>query len=121
MFATINILTYKSRKTYLNFRNNLLLLRKNLPRDMQVRVLFIRKILDGVAAIQYLFKGKPAFFMAVIKAHRDFKRLWKMEYRDFSQVTHPDPAKIAGWYNRSIVFNYFIRGRKRFGDLTRHK
>ncbi|MCX6223444.1 MAG: glycosyltransferase family 2 protein [Bacteroidia bacterium] len=109
------------KKLYLNFRNNLLLLRKNLPSEMRARILIVRKILDGVAALQYLFKGKPAFFIAVLKAYRDFYRLWKKEYNNYSAPTHPAPVELDGWYNRSIVAAFFIARKRRLGELTHHK
>lgn len=109
------------KKLYLNFRNNLLLLRKNLPSDMRFKILTVRKILDGAAALQYLLKGKPRFFMAVLKAHRDFYRLWKKEYGNYCGPVHPVPAKLEGWYNRSIVAAFFIAGKKRFGELTHQR
>jgi len=105
------------KKLYLNFRNNLLLLRKNLPPHRQRRVMLFRKILDGIAAMQYLFKGKPAFFMAVLKAHFDFYRLWNREYRNYSASVHPAPHQIDGWYNKSIVAGFFIGGKKKFNQL----
>jgi len=109
------------KKLYLNFRNNLLLLRKNLPSDMRARILLVRKILDGIAAIQYLLKGKPAFFIAVLKAYRDFNRLWKKEYSHYSGPAHPAPFQLDGWYNRSIVAAFFIAHKKKFNDLSHHR
>lgn len=109
------------KKLYLNFRNNLLLLRKNLPIHLQFRILLVRKILDGIAAMQYLLKGKPAFFMAVLNAHRDFHRLWKKEYGNYSGTAHPAPFQLDGWYNRSIVAAFYIQRKKRFDELTNHK
>jgi GT2 family glycosyltransferase len=105
------------RKLYLNFRNNLLLLRKNLPGKLRRRIMVTRKVLDGVAAIQYLFRGKPSFFMAVLKGHLDFYRLWSKEYRDYPIPVDAVPAQIEGWYNRSIVAAFFIRGIRRFSQL----
>ena len=112
----------ESPKTlFLNFRNNLLLLQKNLPRHLRGKTMFARKILDGLAAIQYLLKGKPEFFMAVLKAHRDFYRLWKEEYHNFSGPVHPAPFQLDGWYNRSIVAAFFIAGKKRFNALNHQR
>lgn len=105
------------KKLYLNFRNNLLLLRKNLPPDMRNRILLFRKILDGIAAIQYLIKGKPRFFIAVLKAHRDFKRLWRKEYGNYSAPAHREPWKLEGWHNKSIVAAFFIAGKRNFSEL----
>jgi GT2 family glycosyltransferase len=109
------------KKLYLNFRNNLLLLRKNLPKRMQTRILLVRKILDGIAAMQYLIRGKPRFFMAVVKAHWDFNRLWEKEYSNFSSSTHPFPTELDGWYNQSIVGAFFLAGKKRFNALKHHR
>jgi len=109
------------KKLYLNFRNNLLLLKKNIPSANLRKKLFTRKILDGIAAAQYLLKGKPAFFMAVVKAHRDFSKLWKKEYADYSGIRHPAPEKLTGWYNHSIVAAYFLGGKKKFDDIFHHR
>jgi GT2 family glycosyltransferase len=109
------------KKLYLNFRNNLLLLRKNLPPDMQFRTLLVRKILDGIAAIQYILKGKPIFFLAVLKAHRDYYRLWKKEYRGHNGLTHNTPVNIEGWYNRSIVTAFFLSGKRKHSELKHQR
>ena len=109
------------KKLYLNFRNNLLLLRKNLPMELKSRILLVRKILDGVAALQYLLKGKPSFFIAVIRAHRDFRRLWKKEYGDYYAPTSPAPVNIKGWYNDSIVAAFFLRGKRKFSQLRNYR
>jgi GT2 family glycosyltransferase len=109
------------RKLYLNFRNNLLLLKKNLPHHKQHRIILMRKILDGVAALQYLMKGKIAFSLSVLRAHRDFSRLWKREYEKYEARVHPHPERIEGWYNQSIVAAFFLAGRRRFSDLNRHR
>lgn len=66
-------------KLRLNYRNNLLLLENNLPltigRRKAVWRIFLRKIIDGITAVAYLFQGKPAFFKAVIEAHREYRKL----------------------------------------------
>lgn len=70
------------RKTYLNFRNNLLLLHKNLPEGEGRRKLFIRRLADTLAFGMYLLTGKWKDARAVVKAHGDFKRM-RGNYRDF--------------------------------------
>lgn len=104
-------------KLYLNFRNNLILLRKNLPGNLQQRIILARMILDGIAAVQFLVKGKPSFFFAVIKGHRHFKRLWKKEYENYTGPVHDFPDQLQGWYNKSVVFAFFLGGKKKFRDL----
>jgi hypothetical protein len=107
-------------KIYLNFRNNLLLLRKNLPRKSRRRVLLARMLFDGIAAMKYLFEGKPRFFAAVIRAHRDFYRRASKKGNPDTGLQAANPATYPGWFNRSIVVEFFILGRKRFSDLS-HK
>ena len=66
-------LSYGSpQKIYLNFRNNLFLLYKNLPKGKLYGTLFKRMILDGVAAFQFLLTGQFKAFIRVLGAHRDF-------------------------------------------------
>lgn len=67
------------RKTYLNFRNNLLLLHKNLTRRRGRRVLFLRRLADTLAFGMFLLKGDIANARAVLRAHRDFRKM-RREY-----------------------------------------
>ena len=70
------------RKTYLNFRNNLLMLHKNLPRKVGRRKLFVRRLADTLGFMFFLLQGKTGDAKAVIRAHNDFRRMRK-EYFDF--------------------------------------
>ena len=63
------------RKTFLNFRNNLLMLYKNLPEADLRKVMRVRRVLDYVAALQFLVKGDAANARAVVRARREFRRL----------------------------------------------
>ncbi|MGM9820888.1 MAG: glycosyltransferase family 2 protein [Candidatus Onthomorpha sp.] len=76
-----------ARKTYLNFRNNLLLLYKNLPKDKVKSVIGKRKVLDFVAAMVFLLGGKPKEALAVRQAHQDFKKAIHL-YKE--QTNNPD-------------------------------
>ena len=68
------------RKTFLNFRNNLLMLYKNLPESDLASVLFIRALLDYVAAAMFLLKGEWGSTKAVFRARREYRKL-KSEFR----------------------------------------
>ena len=70
------------RKTYLNFRNNLLMLHKNLPKNKGKRLLLKRRLADTLAFGFFLVKGKWGDCKAVLKAHRDFRKMRK-QYSDF--------------------------------------
>lgn len=72
------------RKTYLNFRNNLLMLHKNLPRKEGKRLLFIRRLADTLAFGFFLVKGKWKDAGAVVRAHGDFRKM-KKKYVGFPE------------------------------------
>ncbi|MCL3781645.1 glycosyltransferase family 2 protein [Prolixibacteraceae bacterium JC049] len=112
-------LGYESpRKVYLNFRNSLFMLGKNLHRKEFLSKLFIRMILDGVAAFKFLLEGKGSFFMAILRAHMAFYSncsYWMKERKKL-------PNKIllknhSGVLNGSIVWHYFVKKHQKFSDL----
>lgn len=102
--------TSNPRKTYLNFRNNLLMLHKNLPDETRGKTLFIRRLLDTVAWAKYMatFDFKNA--NAILKAHNDFKKMRK------AYTTHPtiDLLRTRTDCRRNILLDYYLRGRKKF-------
>lgn len=102
------------RKTYLNFRNNLLMLYKNLPQAVRGRRLLRRKLLDGVAALKFALTLSFGNVAAVWRAHRDFGRM-KADYTDL-----PDTPADALTGCPNILVNYYLRGRKTFDRLPRH-
>lgn len=102
------------RKTFLNFRNNLLLLHKNLPCKEFNRIYRKRMALDALAAATFLITGGWQDFKAVFKAHADFRRM-KRENTGSSPISPggtPD-----GRSPFSILFQYHLRGKKRFSEL----
>lgn len=106
------------RKIYLNYRNNLYLLFKNLPAGRLFPVMFVRLLMDVLSAAVYLSRGKGKFFMAVIRAHLTFYRnipvLFKK--RKLNEVT-TGKSNIYGIYPGSIVFDYFFRNKRTFSQL----
>ena len=99
-------------KTYLNFRNSLFMLIKNLPSSKLFQILFIRMILDGVAACKFLMQGKFNHFLAVGRAHFHFYLKFSFFFKKRNSISKPNYFKI-----NSIVFSYFIRKRKVFLEL----
>ncbi|MFN8275880.1 MAG: glycosyltransferase family 2 protein [Chitinophagales bacterium] len=101
------------RKTYLNFRNNLFLLMKNLPASALWWKLPLRWILDVVAAWQSLLKAKKtADFLAIAKAHiHALQGAGKMLSKR-QQITAQVPL-----FSGSVVWAYFIQGKRRFTEL----
>ena len=105
-------------KTYLNFRNSLFLLYKNLPDEKFSSVMFIRKILDGVAAVFFIVKGSLKSAKAVWKAHMDYyKSLDKLrEKRKIVkglEINHAQTSVL----NKSIVFEFYLKGNKTYNSL----
>ena len=100
------------QKTYLNFRNSLLMLTKNVPLSNLFLVLFIRMILDGIAGFQFLFKGKFQHFSAILRAHFSFYKMFLKTYNKRESNQYKDYFKI-----KSIVFTYFINNGKVFEKL----
>lgn len=105
-------------KTYLNFRNSLFLLYKNLPDNEFKRVLFIRKVLDGVAALFFLLKGSSKSLVAVWRAHMDFYKAIphlkeKRKLVSEMDITH----KQNLIFRKSIVYQFYIRGKKTYSEL----
>lgn len=97
------------RKTYLNFRNNLLLLHKNLPRAAGRRKLFVRRLADTLAFMMFLLKGDLGNARAVIKAHSDFRKMRK-EYTDFPAT---DTLSVLPGAKRNIIIDRYLLGKKK--------
>ena len=100
------------KKTYLNFRNSLLMLTKNLPKESLYQILFLRMVLDGIAGIQFLFQGKFKHLIAILKAHYSFYQLFKTNYKKRGEF------QSAKYYTtKSIVYQYFIKNIKVFNSI----
>jgi len=107
------------RKLFLNYRNNLYLLFKNLPKDQFVKILFIRMVLDGVSSIMYLLQGKFSFFLSVPKAHFAFYSSLKYFIKKRNEIAKRRTVnKHAEMFKRSIVFSFFIRKVRKFSSLS---
>ncbi len=104
------------QKLFLNYRNNLIMLLKNLPKGKVLHLIFIRLVLDGFSAGVYLASFKISLFFAVLKAHFAFyaqirKTLKKRKKLKISKKFHKET------YKKSIIVSFFIRKQKKFKDL----
>jgi len=102
-------------KTYLNFRNNLYLLYKNLPSESLFKIFFIRLILDGIAAIKFIFERNHQHFPAVIKAHFRFYKNFKMISKKRKALNNQ--RKHEDIFDGSIIAEYFLKGKKYFSEI----
>ncbi len=101
------------RKTYLNFRNGLYLLCKNLHSSQLWKVLFIRMVLDGLAGIKFLTEFKFREIGSIFKAHFTF--YCHIGYWLNKRKATPNKAlSPSGMYNKSMVFDFFVRSKRKF-------
>lgn len=101
------------QKTFLNFRNTLFVLLKNVPSARVYILVFIRMCLDGIAFIKFMAEGKPAHAIAILRAHQDFYGKCRSIYRKRKGL------KRTGNYfaGISIIWSYFIRGKKTYPEI----
>ncbi|MGE5394599.1 MAG: glycosyltransferase family 2 protein [Candidatus Saccharibacteria bacterium] len=107
------------RKLFLNFRNNLWLLYKNLPGNQLFSILFIRMILDGLAALKLVGELNFNGIKSVLKAHYHFyKSLNELHRKRMSVLRNKEFRKPKEMLHKSIVFQFYIRKKKRFSDIN---
>ncbi len=105
--ATLN--ESNPKKTFLNFRNSLLMLVKNLPKNKLFQILFIRLLLDGIAGIHFIFQGKFKHCFAIVKAHFYFYHLISRNLKKRSDFQSNKYYKAD-----SIVLQYYVKNGKVF-------
>lgn len=104
--------TGNHKKTFLNFRNSLWMMLKNLPLSKLFPVLFVRLALDGVAGIRFLMQGKPKHLWAVLQSHFYFYLYLPKFLKKRSLLQKENYYKI-----NSVVYRYFVKNGKLFADL----
>lgn len=107
-------------KVYLNFRNNLIMLAKNLPIFKSFWKLPLRILLDIFSACKSLFEGEATYFLAVLRAHAGFFK-WLLFDRKSSHFPVRRNGPLQGWYAHSVVWKHFVLGRKRFEQIVGNK
>lgn len=103
------------KKTYLNFRNSLFSITKNLPRGRALSIIFLRLLLDGVAAIRFILQLKFPHCVAILRAHLSF-------YRQFGKMNRKREKAnfILKYYaTKSIVWSHFVHHVKNFNVLVK--
>jgi hypothetical protein len=106
------------KKTYLNFRNNLTLLFKNLPESRLLKVYIARLFLDGVAGFKFLLEGSLMSCFAVTRAHFSF---WRTYRKTMSKRKMCEHKQVSEMYDGNIALDYFVRRKKLFTDLPLDK
>ena len=104
------------RKTYLNFRNNLIMLAKNLPFSQSCWKIPLRFALDALSAYKELLAGNPGYYWAIVRAHLGFVR-WL--FFAPSPISNALPKKVAltGWYKGAVAWDYFKQKKRYFSEI----
>lgn len=104
-------------KTFLNFRNNRIMLSKNLPWQKKLWVMPVRGFLDAVSAWKGLFSGDGGYFMAIVKAQLAFIRWW-LFYKKKSVFPVSRKGELSGLLHRNIIWLYFAKKRRVFSEIV---
>ncbi len=109
-----------ARKVFLNFRNNLIMMAKNLPAGQAFWKIFYRFWLDAVSAWKSLFAGEGTYFIAVLKAHFAFLG-WLIVHPRRKGPSFNKKARLQGYLHKSVVWNHFVCGKKTFAEIVEGK
>jgi GT2 family glycosyltransferase len=107
------------RKTFLNVRNNLLMLYKNIPKRGRWKIILSKLTLDGIAGVYFLLGGKWKNTLAIIHGHWAFYT----SSAAAREHTSPEEGKTEAHerlYNGSIVWAYYLKGKKKFSELEKN-
>ena len=106
-------------KTYLNFRNNNLMLYKNLSQKDFKKVISIRRLLDYLAAVQFFISGQMKNARSVVKARKDFKKMLPQftEKRNENLLYATTVPADSTVLNKSMIWNYYFRKKKTYSEL----
>ncbi len=102
-------------KTYLNFRNNLLMLIKNLPKNKVFIIVFLRLFLDGISGIKFLVELKPLHTFAIIKAHFS---MYSQLFKTLNKRNNTKYKIKAYYHTTNIITQYFIQKKRSFDKLS---
>ena len=103
------------KKIYLNHRNSLFMLNKNLPTNKRVNIIMTRLFLDGFIGIYYFLTLQLSKTLAIIKAHYSF-------YKSYKSIIYKRKKSILDikyHHRKSIIFDYFISRKSYFSDLSK--
>ncbi|HEY0434670.1 MAG TPA: glycosyltransferase family 2 protein [Chitinophagaceae bacterium] len=108
-----------TRKTFLNFRNNQIMLAKNLSWAEKWWKIPFRIFLDTVSAVKGLFIGDGGYFVAILRAHLAFGKwiLFKQRQSNFPKTR---TGKLRGVFQRNVVWEHFAKKKRRFTELVKN-
>ena len=105
-------------KTYLNFRNNRIMLSKNLPVSKKIWITTARNVLDGVSAWKGLLSGDGGYFLAILRAELSFIKWW-LFYRRKSVFPVKKTGNLSGYYLRNMTWQHFVKKKTKFSEIVK--
>lgn len=105
------------KKVYLNFRNNLIMLSKNLPLGQKLWKIPFRLFLDVISALKNVPQGEWQYAKAVCKAHLHWLK-WVLFDKHLSRFPHKKGGSLTGVYHGSVVWQHFVKGKKLFKEIV---
>lgn len=109
-----------ARKVFLNFRNNLVMMAKNLPRWEAIWKISYRFWLDYISAFKSLLSGQKTYYRSVMKAHGEFLK-WLFVTRKKGLFPPKKKGELHGYLHKSVVWSYFVKGKKTFTEIVDKK
>ncbi|MFI5185473.1 MAG: glycosyltransferase family 2 protein [Chitinophagales bacterium] len=106
-------------KTYLNFRNNQIMLAKNLPWSQKWWKIPFRIFLDTVSAFKGLLIGDGGYFLAILRAHIGFAK-WILFGQGKSMFPKTRDGDLHGVYDHNLVWAYFVKKKKKFSQVIKN-
>jgi len=106
-----------SLKVFLNFRNNLIMLSKNLPFWRAFFVIWLRFGLDDISALKGLLSGDAGYFRSIIKAHFAFIRWWLFRRKE-NRHGYTKHIDLSGYYRGNVVWQHFAKKKKYFSEIV---
>jgi hypothetical protein len=106
-----------SLKTYLNFRNNRIMMSKNLPFSKKIWIMPARYLLDALSAWKGLLTGDGGYFIAILRAHASFLKWW-LFYRKKSNYPATKSKPLSGYLFKNMVWQHFVKKKKYFSEIV---
>lgn len=105
-----------SLKTYLNFRNNRIMLSKNLPFRKKLWIVPARNFLDALSAWKGLLSGDGGYFIAIVRSHLAYTKWW-LFYQGKSVFPENRKAALSGYTKKNMIWQHFVRKKKHFDEI----
>jgi GT2 family glycosyltransferase len=106
-----------SLKTFLNFRNNRIMLSKNLPFYKKIWIMPVRNLLDGISAWKGLLSGDTGYFIAILRAEMAFIKWW-LFYKKRSVFPNTKKGNLSGMLSQNIAWQHFIKKKRFFSEIV---